>query len=301
MSPPLPPLNGLRAFEAAARHLSFTEAARELNVTQTAVSHQIRRLEERLGVALFRREHKRLMLTPAAETYLPAVRRAFDELRTATERLLRRDRRRAVTVATIASFAVKWLVPRLAHFHQAHPDIEVRVTTGTALTDFQRDDVDLAIRYGLGRWPGVEAVPLVREDVFPVCSPALRDGSPGLRHPQDLRQHTLIHLTMAPDDWRVWFTAWGIEGIDPARGLSFDLQLSAIQAAVDGLGVMLGRTALVGDDLAAGRLVAPFDLVLPAGAAYYVVTPPETADEPRVRAFRDWLLSEVAPGAPVQG
>jgi LysR family glycine cleavage system transcriptional activator len=295
---PLPPLNGLRAFEAAARHLSFTEAARELNVTQTAISHQIRRLEDRLGVALFRRRHKSLTLTAAGESYLPAVRQAFDGLRAATDTLLRRERRRALTVATIASFAVKWLVPRLSHFHQQHPDIEVRVTTGTALTDFRRDDVDLAIRYGLGQWPGLDAVPLVREDVFPVCSPALRDGRPGLRRPQDLAHHTLIHLTIAPDDWRVWFTAFGIEGIDPTRGPSFDLQLSAIQAAVDGLGVMLGRTALVGDDLAAGRLVAPFDLVLPAGAAYYVVTPPETADEPRVRAFREWLLSEVADTGP---
>lgn len=296
----LPPLNGLRAFEAAARHLSFTTAATELNVTQTAISHQIRRLEERLGVALFRRAHKRLELTPAAAAYLPAVRRAFDELREATDKLLARDRRRALTVSTTASFAVKWLMPRLAHFQQAYPGIEVRVTTGPALTDFARDEVDLAVRYGAGNWPGVAALPLLREDMIPVCSPALRDGPPGLHRPADLARHTLIHISAYGDDWRVWLTAAGLDDIDPTRGLSVDLALSAIQAAVDGAGVMLGRTALVGDDLAAGRLVAPFDLVLPAAYAYYVVYPPATADEPCVRAFRDWLLAEVGDEAPAQ-
>ena len=294
MSTPLPPLNGLRAFEAAARHLSFTVAARELNVTQTAISHQIRRLEDRLGLALFRRRHKSLELTPAGTAYLPAVRDAFDGLRAATEALTRRERRRGLTVATTASFAVKWLVPKLAHFQQKHPGSEIRVTTGTALTDFGRDEVDLAIRYGFGDWAGVQATPLLREDIFPVCSPGLRDGAPGLSRPDDLRRHTLIHITPYRDDWRIWLTAAGINDIDVERGLGFDLALSAIEAAVDGQGVMLGRTALVGHDLAAGRLVAPFDIVLPASAGYYVVTPPETADEPGVRAFRDWLLSEVA-------
>lgn len=296
----LPPLNGLRAFEAAARHLSFTAAADELNVTQAAISHQIRRLEERLGVALFRRAHKRLELTPAAAAYLPSVRRAFDELREATDKLLSRDRRRMLTVSTTASFAVKWLMPRLSHFQRAYPEIEVRVTTGTALTDFARDEVDVGVRYGFGDWPGVAAVPLLREDVFPVCSPGLRDGEPGLRQPADLARHTLIHISAYADDWRLWLTAAELPEIDPTRGLNVDLALSAIQAAVDGAGVMLGRTALVGDDLAAGRLVAPFDLVLPAAAAYYVVYPPAPADEPCVRAFRDWLLSEVADEAPTQ-
>jgi LysR family glycine cleavage system transcriptional activator len=298
MVTPLPPLNGLRAFEAAARHLSFTLAARELNVTQTAISHQIRRLEERLGLKLFQREHQRLILTPAAQAYLPAVRRAFSELREATDRLQRQERRGPLTVSTLTSFAVKWLVPRLASFQAAHPDIEVRVTTGLALVDFRRDDVDMAIRYGHGDWPGLHTDWLLREEVFPVCAPSLAAGPTALRRPADLAQHRLLHVTAYAEDWRLWLTAAGIGDIDPTHGLSFDLQVSAIQAAIDGLGVALGRRPVVDDDLAAGRLVAPFDVVLPSHAAYYVVSPIETAQQHKVKAFREWLLAEVAGNVP---
>jgi LysR family glycine cleavage system transcriptional activator len=173
-------LNGLRAFEAAAQHLSFTQAASELNVTQTAISHQIKRLEQELGVRLFVRQNRALTLTPEASEYLPGVRAAFNDLRLATDRLLRKDDDRVLTVSTLASLAAKWL-PRLSAFQEAHPGIDVRITTSTSLVDFQRDNVDAAIRYGRGQWPGVRADWLMADEVFPVCSPALLAENKPLR------------------------------------------------------------------------------------------------------------------------
>lgn len=292
----LPSLNGLRAFEAAARHLSFTAAATELNVTQTAISHQIRRLEEQLGIRLFVRRSRALALTREAQAYLPAVRAAFDDLRRATARLMRPERDGVLTVSTMASLAAKWLVTRVAAFQDAHPGIEVRITTSSHLVDFQREEVDMAVRYGRGSWPGVRAHWLMAEDIFPVCSPALRNGPKPLRRPEDLAHHTLLHTTMLREDWQLWLTAAGLPvSLALRRGLSFDQSFMALQAAVDGLGVALGRSRLVDADIAAGRLVVPFDVVLPADAGYYVVAPEETADTPKIALFRDWLMQSVPP------
>src|ERR1700744_2768978 len=188
----LPSLNGLRAFEAAARHLSFTNAASELNVTQTAISHQIRRLEEELGIRLFIRQNRALALTPQARDYLPGVRAAFNDLRLATDRLLRKDNEHVLTVSTLASLAAKWLLPRLSAFQEAHPGLDVRITTSTALVDFRDGDVDAAIRYGRGHCPGVRADWLTADGLFPVCSPPLLEGSKGLKCPQGLAHHTLL-------------------------------------------------------------------------------------------------------------
>jgi len=291
----LPSLNGLRAFEAAARHLSFTRAAAELNVTQTAISHQIRRLEEQLGVRLFLRKSRALLLTREAQEYLPAVRAAFEDLRLATERLKRPEKAQLLTVSTIASLAAKWLLPRLASFQEAHPAIEVRISSSSHLVDFRREEVDVAIRYGRGRWPGLRATWLMAEDIFPVCSPALLKGGKPLKRPQDLAHHTLIHGTLSREDWQLWLTAAGLPTALATRpGLTFDLSLMALQAAVDGLGVALGRTAYVEGDIAAGRLVVPFDVKLPAEAGYYIVAPQETAETPKIALFRDWLLTAVA-------
>ncbi len=290
----LPSLNGLRAFEAAARQLSFTRAAAELNVTQAAVSHQIRNLEDRLGLKLFVRQNRALALTAAGAQYLPAISTAFDGLAEATARLASRREGGALTVSTLASFAIKWLVPRLAGFQAAHPGIDVRITTSTDPVDFERDDVDLAIRYGRGDWPGLRAARLLGEDLFPVCSPALLAGPTTLARPADLAQNTLLHVTGYRDDWRVWLTATGTEGVDLEHGLTFDLAVTTLQAAIDGLGVAIGRTALVAADLDAGRLVAPFDVVLPIESAYYVVAPKTTWSQPKVARFRDWLLAAVA-------
>src|SRR5215472_13308403 len=292
MTARLPSLNGLRAFEAAARHLSFTQAASELNVTQTAISHQIRRLEEELGIRLFVRKNRALALTAQARDYLPGGRAAFNDLRLATDRLLRKDDDNVLTVSTLASLAAKWLLPRLTAFQEAHPGLDVRITTSTALVDFKNGDVDAAIRYGRGHWPGVRADWLMADEVFPVCSPALLSGKRPLRVPEDLRDHVLLHTSANNDDWRQWLTAAGLPSdISKQPGITFDLMLMTVQAAIDGLGVAMGRTSYVQDDIAKGRLVVPFEITLPADAGFYIVSPEGVPDPPKLRAFRQWLTA----------
>src|SRR3979490_2839354 len=195
MTARLPSLNGLRAFEAAARHLSFTVAASELNVTQTAISHQIRRLEQELGIRLFVRKNRALALTPEARDYLPGIRAAFNDLRLATDRVLRNENDHVLTVSTLASLAAKWLLPRLTDFQEAHPGIDVRITTSTSLVDFQRDDGAAPTRHGGGQWPGRRADWLRADELFPVCSPSLLRGDKPLQRPEDLRGYPLLHTS----------------------------------------------------------------------------------------------------------
>lgn len=293
MTARLPSLNGLRAFEAAARHLSFTLAASELNVTQTAISHQIRRLEQELGIRLFIRQNRALALTPEARDYLPGVRAAFNDLRLATDRLLRKEDDKVLTVSTLASLAAKWLLPRLTDFQEQHPGIDVRITTSTGLVDFQRDNVDAAIRYGRGQWPGLRADWLMADELFPVCSPSLLRGDKPLRRPEDLRNHALLHTSNAnSDDWRLWLTAAGLPA-DIARqpGITFDMIFMTIQAAIDGIGVAMGRTSYVQDDIAKGRLVVPFKIALPADAGFYLVAPEGRREAPKLTAFRQWVVA----------
>ena len=293
----LPSLNGLRAFEASARLLSFTLAAAELNVTQAAISHQIKRLEEQLNVQLFVRQNRALLLTRAAQDYLPAVRAAFEDLRRATERLVRPERQRVLTVSTIPSLAAKWLVPRLINFQEAYPDIEVRISTSMREVDLRGEGIDLAIRHGKGDWPGLRADWLMDEDWFPVCSPALLAGNRPLRRPADLADHTLIHVEHYKQAWSLWLAAAGAPAeIAERRGLTFDLIMVALQAAIDGVGVALAGTSFVEVDIAAGRLVAPFDMALPhKEGGFYVVAPEETADQPAITLFRAWLLGSLGP------
>ena len=291
MTARLPSLNGLRAFEAAARHLSFTLAASELNVTQTAISHQIRRLEEELGIRLFIRQNRALALTPEARDYLPGVRAAFNDLRLATDRLLRQDDDKVLTVSTIASLAAKWLLPRLADFQESHPGIDVRITTSTSLVDFQRDNVDAAIRYGRGQWPGVRSDWLMADELFPVCSPSLLRNDKPLRTPEDLKDHVLLHANNG-DDWRLWLTAAGLPtSISRQPGITFDMTFMTVQAAIDGMGVAMGRTSYVRDDIAKGRLVVPFKIALPADAGFYLVSPESRREAPKLAAFRQWLTA----------
>jgi LysR family glycine cleavage system transcriptional activator len=293
MTARLPSLNGLRAFEAAARHLSFTLAASELNVTQTAISHQIRRLEEELGIRLFVRQNRALALTAEARDYLPGVRAAFNDLRLATDRLLRKDDDKVLTVSTLASLAAKWLLPRLTDFQEHHPGIDVRITTSTSLVDFQRDNVDAAIRYGRGQWAGLRADWLMADELFPVCSPSLLRGDKPLRCPEDLKSHMLLHTSNAnSDDWRLWLTAAG-QPADIARqpGITFDMIFMTIQAAIDGIGVAMGRTSYVQDDIAKGRLVVPFKIALPADAGFYLVAPEGRREAPKLAAFREWMIA----------
>lgn len=291
----LPPLNAVRAFEAAARHLSFTRAAEELNVTQAAISHQIKALEEALGVMLFRRLNRGLLLTEAGQAFLPPLTGAFDAIADAVDRLKAADEAGPLTISTLASFAAKWLVPRLPRFQQRHPHVDVLISTGSQLVDFDRQEVDLAIRFGRGPWPGVRSHRLLGETIFPVASPALRDGPPRLGAPDDLAHVTLLH-----DDlhigWPMWLKAANVTCVDAKRGPRFTDSSLVIQAAIAGHGVALARGALAADDLAAGRLVKLFDLDLPSEVAYYVVAPERHFTRPKVAAFHEWLLEEAEAG-----
>jgi LysR family glycine cleavage system transcriptional activator len=292
MSRQLPPLTTVRSFEAAARLLSFSKAADELHVTHGAVSRAVRHLEDHLGVKLFKRSVRAVNLTPTGATYARSVRDALDRLAAATAVIMDQHSTGVLNISTLDSFAAKWLIPRLFRFRQAHGDIEVRLSTSVKLADFVNDGIDIAIRYGSGRYPGVKAELLMREEVFPVCSPMLLKGPHPLKSATDLKHHTLIHDAFEID-WAMWLKTAGVEGVDPYRGPRFESSDHAVQAAVQGEGVVLGRSTLVADDLQAGRLVRPFSMSLPADLAYYVAYPVQTPQRPKVQAFRDWLFEEV--------
>jgi LysR family glycine cleavage system transcriptional activator len=290
----LPPLNAVRAFEAAARHLSFTKAAEELNVTQAAVSHQVKALEERLQVPLFRRLNRGLVLTGAGASYLRELEDILDRLEEATKRLRASEALGALTVSTSTSFAAKWLVPRLQRFRERRPDIDVRIDANDSLTDFRRDDVDVAIRYGRGVYPGLSSVQLLQDIVFPVCSPKLLEGPHHLQEPADLKNFTLLHDQGVVEDWRTWLRTAGVNEVDPTRGPVFSHSAMMIEAAIAGQGVALARRSMVARDVREGRLVQPFPLSLKAEFCYWVVCPEATADKPKVAEFRNWLLEEAA-------
>jgi LysR family glycine cleavage system transcriptional activator len=293
MARKLPPLNSLPCFEAAARLLSFSRAAEELSVTPGAVSRAIKNLEEQLDVLLFERGTRSMRLTAVGEPYARAIRESLDLLAIATAAATERRSDSTLNVSTSDGFAGRWLVPRLYRFHRAHGDIDVRVSTTGRLTNFLGDGIDIAIRYGGGSYPGLASEFLTDEEVFPVCSPKLLKGTHALRKPEDLRHHTLIRDSY-PIDWAAWLSSAGIKGVNPRRGLTFDSYTFAVEAAVKGEGVVLGRTLLVADDLAAGRLVRPFKHTVKARSSFYVVYPPDALRRRKVRAFRDWLISEAA-------
>ncbi|WP_259781122.1 transcriptional regulator GcvA [Aestuariispira ectoiniformans] len=294
MSRRLPPLNTLRAFEAAARHLSFTRAADELFVTQAAISHQIKTLETALGVQLFKRLNRALMLTEEGQVFLPAVRDALRTLMAGVDKLREQETSGALTVSVMPSFAASWLVPRLGKFHSTYPDIDLRISASFEPVDFDRDTVDVAIRWGRGNYPGLASVRFMTEDIFPVCSPKLlEDSEHPLKEPGDLKYHTLLHDEMETD-WRTWLIAANVKGVDPNRGVSFNFSDMVLQAAVDGQGVALGRSFLARDALQMGLLVRPFDLSLPGEFAYHFVCPEQSFDRPKVKVFRDWLFNEAA-------
>ncbi len=299
MADRLPSLNALRAFDCVARHLSVTKAADELHVTPAAVSLQIKALEADLGAKLVRRDGRGLALTTAGRSGLADLGEGFDRLARAA-RTMRPDRdRQMLTVSVEPSFAATWLVRRLDRFKRDHLGIDVRIDASMDRADFARDGVDVGIRYGTGDYPGLDVVRLFDDEVFPVCAPALMDGVHPLVEPGDLRWHTLLHLDWPPHmgewpDWSSWLRAAGVDDVDAGPGPHFTDESMALQAAVQGQGVALGNTALVADDLVAGRLVWPFALCLPTMFAYYVVCPEDRADDPTVTAFRNWLLVEAA-------
>jgi len=289
----LPSLTALRAFEAAARHASFTRAADELAVTQTAVSHQIRGLEEDLGLKLFLRDGRRMLLTDAGRELLLPVSDAFDRIDAIADRLRRVDRDAPLTVSVLPSFAAKWLVPRLGRFQAKHPEIDVRLAAEARLADFGRDGVDVAVRAGRGPWPGLTVEQFLTEEMFPVCSPRLLAGLVPLERPEDLVHHILLHDDFETG-WRMWLEAAGATAVQWSRGPRFSDSSMVIQAAVEGQGVALARGALASLDLAAGRLVRPFSIDLPSDYAYHLVYPPAHAERAKVAAFRAWLFEEAA-------
>ncbi|MCQ4631492.1 transcriptional regulator GcvA [Shinella sp. CPCC 100929] len=290
MSGRLPSLSGLRAFEAAARHLSVTLAAGELNVTPGAVSLQIRDLEQTLGVQLFERRPRRLSLTEDGEGYFKAMRSAFRLMREATDELLARARPATLSISCTPTFAAQWLVPRLPHFEERFPGLDIRISASNRLVDFVRDGVDIAIRHGFGRYEGLVSERLLDDNLVPVIAPALRETEP-LDEPADLANHILIH-DVHRQDWRLWLEAMGVTGIDAMRGPVFTDSNGAIEAAKAGDGVALVRLSLVAREIQERRLVAPFSRGVSTGLAYYIVYPPGALDRPAVTALRQWLTDE---------
>jgi len=306
MARSLPPLNALRAFEAAARHLSFRRAAEELHVTPAAISHQIKALESHLGVPLFHRLNKGLALTDPAVAGLSSLQRGFDKLAEAAELIRDNAGPPDLAVEAAPSFATKWLVPRLPRFAAKCPDIELRIAASLDLVDgssaaadaranFRDGEMDVAIRFGHGRYPGCRVDRLFEVAVVPLCSPALLRGEHALSCPENLVHHTLLHDDTPYEDhpdWAAWLRAAGVSGVSTKRGLHFNQVSMALQSAIDGQGIVLSLDALAVDDIEAGRLTVPFSFQLPLSSAYYVVCLHESAEIPRIKAFREWLLAE---------
>jgi LysR family transcriptional regulator, glycine cleavage system transcriptional activator len=290
----LPPLNALRAFEAAARNLSFLKAAEELHVTAGAVSQQIKALEDHLSLKLFRRQARGVLLTDAGQRYGKRIGELLDQIENATRDLGRHSGGAALTVTTMPSFAARWLIPRLGAFGRLHPAIAVRTLADDKLATFLDDDVDVGIRFGAGRYPGLVADFLFREEVFPVCSPRLLEGPPPLERLGDLAHHTLLHdephLGLHELEWSAWLAKRGVRHIDAHQGPRFTYTHMSLTAAAMGQGIALGTSVLCADDLESGRLVRPFPDKVVADFGYYLVFPQAALDRPPVVAFRDWML-----------
>lgn len=296
----LPPLNALRAFEAAARHLSFKKAAGELHITPAAISQQVRALEDHVGRPLFRRITRGLTLTEAGAAAAPLLTEGLDRMAEGAATMQDIPQSRILTVSVAPSLAAKWLVPRLDRFRAAHPDFDIRLDATNALSTFQGDGVDVALRFGGGSYRGLHAERLLTETAFPVCSPELLARGPPLEVPSDLAAQTLLHIQWAMEsetarNWQMWLRAAGVDTVDPSRGPRFSHDSMAVQAAIEGHGVALAVSTLVVDDLAAGRLVRPFPPAVGEATefGYYLVHPDDKAADPRIRAFRDWIIAEM--------
>lgn len=315
----LPPLQSLRVFEAAARHLSFKRAAEELHVTPAAVSHQIKALEDYLGVTLFHRLTRALELTETGRAMLPKIQEGFECLALAVESTRRDSPRRSLRVTLPPSFATRWLMPRLQAFAAAHPEIDLTITTRLATIDvsdpatlendlmpLREDRDDLEIRYGTGHYPGLRADLIFPVDYVAICNPRFLTAKRPLRHPQDLRYHLLIHDDTIPQrserpSWPEWLKSAGASEVDAERGPRFANSGLALDAAKDGLGIALAPRPLIAREVAAGHLAIPFDVAMPSRYAYYVVTPQASAERPEIRQFRDWVLAEAAADAAASG
>ncbi|MBU2918639.1 transcriptional regulator GcvA [Psychrosphaera sp. F3M07] len=288
----LPPLNSLKAFEAAARNLSFTKAAEELFVTQAAISHQIKLLEEHLSMKLFMRRNRSLLLTEEGQSYYLDIKDIFAHLYEATERLLTRGAKGSISIALTPSFAIQWLIPRLSEFSNLHPDIDVKIKAVDYDDNSLTDDVDVAIYYGLGNWQGVFTDKLYTEYLTPVCSPLLLSGEKALSEPSDLMNHTLLH-DMSRNNWKEWIKVAGVKDINVNQGPIFSHSSMVLQAAIHGQGIALGNSVLAKPEIESGRLVTPFNEVLVSKNAFYLVCREAQVDSPKIVAFRNWLLEAV--------
>ncbi len=296
----LPSLNALRAFEATARHMSFSRAADELNVTSAAISQQIRGLEDWLGTPLFRRLPRAIRLTEAAQSVLTQISYAFDQLADATEKLKGDTDAVTLIVSAVPTFAAKWLVPKLANFNDQHPEINVRVDARLeAIKDFDRENIHVAICLGDGNYPGMRVDKIVDEEVAPACSPALTENSHPfpIKSPEDLTHHRLLRVDWGdltdPPTWKKWFNHMNVYNIPTQRGPTFTIEYLAISAALAGQGVVLASTLTIQDDLATNRLVQPFTKFIPSNSAFWIVSPERTANRPKIVAFREWVLKEI--------
>ena len=295
----LPPLSQLEAFEAAARTLSFTKAADELSLTQSAISRQIKALEENLELTLFRRLHRALRLTEEGQTLYQAVSDVLAQLHEVAGRLRRRPDNRTVVVTTTPGFAGVWLIPRLASFTAAHPEVDVRISAANNFVNLNRDGVDLAIRYKTQDGAGDGADRLFGEVIFPVCSPRLlRDPARPLKQPEDLRHHTLLHMEFDAagvlQSWAMWLRALKLENLVPASVLHFSGYDQMIQATIAGQGVALGRSPLIDSLLRQRKLVAPFRQTMASPRSYYLVQSAAATRKPEVQAFIEWLREQAA-------
>lgn len=306
MSERLPHLTALRVFESCARLLSFQRAAAELGLSPSAVSHQIRALETYLGVRLFERLTRAIALTEAGEALRPKLEVGFRLIETAVREVRVLSRSAVLVVSAGPAIAAKWLVPKLYRFSELHPAIDVRVSTTNRPVDLERDGVDIALRHGRGVYEGLESIRLFGEAYAPMCAPVLANQrEPPLRRPADLMHHRLLHddaaaLPGAASGWREWLDAVGASEVEAERGVHYAQTDHAIQAAIDGTGVLLGRLSIAAFDLAAGRLVRPFELSLPSPFGYYFVTRADRLREQPIRAFLAWLQDEAreTPGLP---
>jgi LysR family glycine cleavage system transcriptional activator len=295
----LPPLNSLRTFECAGRHLSFSKAADELNVTPGAISQQIRTLEEFLEIKLFKRRNRSIVLTESGQLFLPLLSEGFTSITEAVDAVRRSQFDEPLTISAAPSFTSKWLIPRLCKFQALHPEIDVRIDASSRLVDFVHEDIDVGVRFGTGEFPELDPVYLFSFDLIPVCSPGLTTEGRGLRELSDIRNHTLLHsddtgFDPSWPDWAMWLATAGVDDIDPNRGIYFNQGEMLIEAAIEGQGIGLVPSVMAAGDIESGRLVQPFETRLPVRLSYHLVTSRQKACSPKVIAFREWILDESA-------
>lgn len=289
----LPPTHTLQAFESASRLLNFSRAAEELNVTPAAVSHQIKILEERLGVRLFKRANNKIRLTLRGKAYLPPVCEALQLLAGAGLQVRDRSDARVVNLSVLPIFAIRWLIPRMRNFQELHPDLDLRISTTYRLVDFAREDIDAAVRFGDGNWPGLIRDFLFQEEVVPVCSPKLLSKSRRPRGPEDLKGFTLLHSANTPDYWRLWLAAVGVEGVVCRKEITIEDCLLCFEAACEGIGIALINRKYAERAVSDGRLMVLFDIELPRDRGWYFVCPEAREDVRKIADFRTWLIQEM--------